>query len=35
MMSNNKNTHYKLFIDGVWTDGAKARSMATINPATG
>jgi aldehyde dehydrogenase (NAD+) len=34
-MSNNKLPHYKLLIDGVWTDGASARLMTTTNPATG
>ncbi len=27
--------HYKLFIDGVWTEGSKGQVMETINPATG
>ena len=27
--------HYQLFIDGVWTEGAKGQVMASQNPATG
>ncbi|PYF84334.1 aldehyde dehydrogenase (NAD+) [Marinomonas alcarazii] len=35
MSNKNKLPHFKLLIDGVWTDGANARSMTTTNPATG
>lgn len=34
-MSNNTLPHFKLLIDGDWTDGASGRSMTTINPASG
>lgn len=27
--------HYKLFIDGVWTEGSQSQVMETVNPATG
>lgn len=35
MSNKNKLPHFKLLIDGVWTDGANARFMTTTNPATG
>ncbi len=28
-------THYRLFIDGAWVDGAEGQVMASENPATG
>ena len=27
--------HFRLFIDGAWTDGARGQVMRTQNPATG
>ncbi|WP_297773880.1 aldehyde dehydrogenase [uncultured Roseovarius sp.] len=27
--------HYRLFIDGEWTDGAARQTMTSVNPATG
>lgn len=34
-MSTNKLPHFKLLINGIWSDGTNGRSMKTINPATG
>lgn len=34
-MSDKKLPHFKLLIDGQWTEGTQGLSMTTINPATG
>ena len=34
-MAVDQNTHYRLYINGQWREGAAAQTMQTLNPATG